>query len=185
LSKIFDKFTEFDYAFPMNDLLWIGSTVAQRRSELGLSQAALAQFAGLSRATVNALERGTVADLSVGRLGRLLQVLGERLQLAPLAQTAGAAASRAVLKAAAQSASVSYRDVMPGGALAAGLATGDLPPRYLAHISTLLDETPVPLVVAAVQAAAHLASVPPAQVWKHVGRWARELKSPRGDWHGL
>ena len=185
MSNIFDIKLRRDYAGGMNDLTWIGPTVLQRRGELGLSQAALAQMAGLSRATVNALERGTVVDLSVGRLGRLLQVLGARLQLAPRAAHKGAAADRSAMHTAAQSASVSYRSAMPATALAVALASGDIPPAYLAHMSTFLDEAPLPVVVAAVEAAARLGGVPPAQVWKHLGTWARELKSPRGEWHGL
>jgi transcriptional regulator with XRE-family HTH domain len=169
----------------MNDLAWIGSSVALRRAELGLSQAALAQLAGLSRATVNALERGTVVDLSVGRLGRLLQILGAQLQLVPRAARPGVVADRAALQTAAQTASVSYRDALPATALADALASGAMPPQYVAHISTLLDEAPLPMVVAAVEAAARRAAVPPARVWKHVGAWARELKSPRKEWHGL
>ena len=169
----------------MNDLTWIGATVSLRRTELGLSQAALAALAGLSRATVNALERGTMADLSVGRLGRLLQVLGTQLQLAPHVARPGLAANRAALKTAAQTASVSYREALSAAALAGALASGELPARYLAHISTLLDEAPVAVVVAAVEAAAQLAGTPPARVWNHLGAWARQLKSPRKDWHGL
>ena len=185
MSNIFDIFLRPDYAGGMNDLAWIGSTVLQRRGELGLSQAALARMAGLSRATVNALERGTVVDLSVGRLGRLLQVLGARLQLAPRAAHKGAAADRSALQTAAQSASVSYRNAMSATALAAALVSGEIPPAYLAHISTLIDESPLPVVVAAVEAAANQGRVPPARVWRHLGAWARELKSPRGEWRGL
>ena len=185
MSNIFDTPADLEYADSMNDLAWIGTTISQRRAELGLSQAALAQLAGLSRATVNALERGTVADLSVGRLGRLLQVLGARLQLAPRAARKGAAADRSALQTAAQSASVSYRNAMPANMLAAALVSGDIPAQYMAHVSTLLDEAPLPVVVAAVAAAASQAKVPPAQVWKHLGAWARELKSPRKEWHGL
>ena len=169
----------------MNDLAWIGSSVALRRAELGLSQAALAQLAGLSRATVNALERGTVVDLSVGRLGRLLQILGSQLQLVPRPVRPGVAADRAALQTAAQTASVSYRDALPAAALSDALASGSMPLQFVAHISTLLDEAPLPVVVAAVEAAARRAAVPPARVWKHVGAWARELKSPRKEWHGL
>lgn len=169
----------------MSDLAWIGVSVAQRRAELGLTQAALAQLAGLSRATVNALERGTVPDLSVGRLGRLLQVLGNQLQVVPRARRDDAAADRAALQAAARTASVSYRRVLPTAVLADALATGVLPPQYLAHVATLLDESPLPVVVAAVEAAGRRAAVPPSQIWKHVGQWARELKSSRKEWHGL
>ena len=169
----------------MNDLAWIGASVAQRRAALGLSQAGLARLAGLSRATVNALERGTVVDLSVGRLGRLLQVMGTQLQLAPRATGAGVAANKAALQTAAQTASVSYRTAMPASALAEALVSGTLPAQYVAHVSTLLDEAPVAVVVAAVEAAARQAGVPPGRVWKHVGAWARELQSPRKEWHGL
>jgi len=169
----------------MNDLAWIGVSVAHRRAELGLTQAALAQLAGLSRATINGLERGTVPDLSVGRLGRLLQVLGTQLQVAPRSRRGGVAADRAALQTAARTASVSYRLVLPSTVLADALATGVLPAPYLAHFATLLDESPLPVLVAAVEAAGRRAAVPPAQIWKHVGQWARELKSSRKEWRGL
>ena len=74
---------------------------------------------------------------------------------------------------------------MPANMLAAAMVSGDIPAQYTAHISTLLDEAPLPVVVAAVAAAASHSKVPPAQVWKHLGAWARELKSPRKEWHGL
>ena len=185
MSNIFNIYIGLSYAHRMNDLAWIGPTVLRRRAELGLSQAALAQLAGLSRATVNALERGTVADLSVGRLGRLLQVLGARLQLAPSPALQGASADRAALQIAAQSASVSYRNTMSANVLAAALVSGDIPAPFVAHVSTFIDEAPLPVVVAAVAAAARQAKVPPAQVWKHLGAWSRALKSPRREWHGL
>ena len=173
----------------MNDLIWIGATVAQRRAQLGLTQAALARLAGLSRATVNALERGTVADLSIGRLSRLLQVVGAQLQLTPRAEPGDAARDAQALATAAQTASVSYGTVMPSAVLADVLATGKLPADYVAHMATLLDEAPLSVVEAAV----HRADVgvgggvaaTPAQVWKHVGALARQLKSPRKEWVGL
>ena len=174
----------------MNDLIWIGATVAQRRAQLGLTQAALARLAGLSRATVNALERGTVADLSMGRLPRLLQVVGAQLQPTPRAEPGDAVRDAQALATAAQTASVSYRTVMPPAVLANVLATGKLPADYVAHMATLLDEAPLSVVVAAVEAAAHSTDVEvsggagatPAQVWKHVGALARQLKSPRKEW---
>ena len=169
----------------MNDLAWIGPAMLQRRFELGLTQTALAGLAGLSRATVNALERGKVADLSVGRLGRLLQVLGTRLQLAKPPAPRSLKANQACIASLAQSASVSYRTLLPGRVLALALASGELPQQYLAHISTLLDEAPLPMVTAAVEAISRSAKLPPAQVWKHLGAWARELKSPREAWRGL
>jgi DNA-binding XRE family transcriptional regulator len=42
--------------------------VKVRREALGLSQQALGRLAGLSRATINQLERGTLRDLGVAKL---------------------------------------------------------------------------------------------------------------------
>jgi transcriptional regulator with XRE-family HTH domain len=170
----------------MNDLAWIGPSVLLRRQALGLTQGALARLSGLSRATVNALERGSLGDLSVGRLDRLLQIVGLRLQWAtPPAALGTVAAQRRALQTAAQTASVSYRQPLPARTLAAALASGELPTEFIAHMATLLDEAPLPIVVAAVEAAALQADVPAARVWKHIGAWAGALQSPRKEWHGL
>lgn len=177
----------------MNDLIWLGPSVQERRRELGLTQTVLARWAGLSRATVNALESGALGDLSVGRLGRVLQLLGLRLGLQGSGGTALAQASKqtthqlykAALQAAAQTASVSYAQVMPPAALLSALASGKMAAPYQPHLATLLDETPLSMVVAAVGAAAQLSGMPAAQVWKHVGCWAREMKSVRAEWREL
>ena len=52
------------------------SAVRTRRSDMGLTQTALAGLSGLSRATINQLENGTLQDLSLTRVARLLGVLG-------------------------------------------------------------------------------------------------------------
>ena len=166
----------------MNDLIWIGPSVLKRRKELGLTQTALAQLAGLSRATVNALERGSLVDLSVGRLGRLLHIVGLRLQWQPQPHTGQ---HKRALAAAAQISSVSYASQMPAAALDSALATGQIPDAFAAHIASFVDEAPLSVVVAAVEAAALLAKLPIAKVWKHVGEWARAHQSPRKEWYGL
>ena len=152
----------------------------KRRQALGLTQTALARLAGLSRATVNGLERGSLADLSMGRLGRLLQVMGLRLQWEP-----AHAPSDQALAQAAQMCSVSYGDALPPGVLAAALASGVPPQAYGAHMITLVDEVPLPVVVGAVEAAAAQGGVPAAKVWTHIGAWARAQKSPRKEWIGF
>jgi transcriptional regulator with XRE-family HTH domain len=164
----------------MNDLLWIGPAVHKRRQELGLTQAALAGLAGVSRATVNGLERGSLANLSLGRLGQLLQVMGLRLQWEPQR-----APSERALAVAAQTCSVSFSTELPPQVLAAALVSGVLPQDYHAHMGTLIDEAPLSVVVAAVEAAAAQGGVPAARVWKHIGAWARAILSPRKEWNGF
>lgn len=177
----------------MNDLIWLGPSVQARRRELGLTQTVLARWAGLSRATVNALESGALCDLSVGRLGRVLQLLGLRLRLqgaggAVQARHMKQAASKlhkAALQAAAQTASVSYAQAMPPSALLSALTSGEIAAPYRARMATLLDEAPLSVVVAAVGAAAHLSELPAAQVWRHVARWAGEMQCLRAEWLDL
>ena len=57
---------------PLMNLAEIGPLVQRRRQALGLSQARLAKLAGLSRATINQLETGTLVDLGAAKLFGLL-----------------------------------------------------------------------------------------------------------------
>lgn len=154
----------------------IGVLVRQRREELGLSQARLARLAGLSRATINQLETGAIVDLGVNKLTQLLDLLGLSLR-AEHPSTPGRG-----LEAISRTASVSYRQSLTPAQLSKALASGDLPSRWLPHVSTMLDEAPAKFIVAAVEEAARAQGVPTKTVWQHVLRWAQELKSPRAAW---
>lgn len=154
----------------------IGLLVRRRREELGLSQARLARLAGLSRATINQLETGVIVDLGVSKLAQLLDLLGVTLR-------AERAASRGRgLEAVSRTASVSYRQPLTPLQLSKALASGVLPPQWLPHVSTMLDEAPAKFIVAAVEEAARLQRVPARTVWRHVLRWAQQLRSPRTAW---
>ena len=65
----------------MLDLISVGSTVAERRKGLKLSQAELARKAGLSRATIDALENGRAGEPGFSKVARLLAALGLELTL--------------------------------------------------------------------------------------------------------
>ena len=65
----------------MLDLISIGSRIAERRKMLKLSQAELARKAGVSRATLDALENGRAGELGFSKLTRLLSALGLELAL--------------------------------------------------------------------------------------------------------
>jgi transcriptional regulator with XRE-family HTH domain len=65
----------------MVDLISIGTQIAEHRKKLKLSQAALAVKAGVSRATLDALENGRAGELGFVKLTKLLVALGLELNL--------------------------------------------------------------------------------------------------------
>jgi len=65
----------------MLDLISIGGQIAERRKTLKLSQAALARKAGVSRATLDALENGRAGELGFSKVTKLLAALGLELTL--------------------------------------------------------------------------------------------------------
>ena len=65
------------------ELISIGSQIAERRKALKLSQVALARKAGLSRATIDALENGRAGELGFSKLTKLLAALGLEMALQP------------------------------------------------------------------------------------------------------
>ncbi len=158
------------------NLVDIGQLVQARREALGLSQARLARLAGLSRATINQLENGSLVDLGAAKLLTLLNLLGLDLAAQPRPPQAHA------LALLSQTASVSYRQALLPSALADALVAGDLPPALVPQVATLLDEAPLPLIVAGVAEVAERTHTPPKTLWKHLAAWAQALQSPRAAW---
>jgi len=65
----------------MSDLRAIGEQIAKQRKKLKLTQAALARKAGISRATLDALENGRTGELGFSKLAKLLAAVGLELKL--------------------------------------------------------------------------------------------------------
>jgi transcriptional regulator with XRE-family HTH domain len=65
----------------MLDLILIGKEIAERRKKLKLSQTELTRKAGLSRATLDALENGRAGELGFSKVTKLLAVIGLELTL--------------------------------------------------------------------------------------------------------
>jgi transcriptional regulator with XRE-family HTH domain len=63
------------------DLIAIGGKIAEQRRKRKLSQLALARKAGVSRATLDALENGRAGELGFTKLTKLLAALGLELKL--------------------------------------------------------------------------------------------------------
>jgi len=67
----------------MINLHVIGFQIASQRKALKLSQSALAHKAGVSRATLDALENGRCGELGFSKVTNILSSLGLELKLQP------------------------------------------------------------------------------------------------------
>jgi transcriptional regulator with XRE-family HTH domain len=65
----------------MINLTSIGQEIAGHRKKLKLSQSELARKAGISRATLEALENGRAGELGFSKLNKLLAALGLELKV--------------------------------------------------------------------------------------------------------
>jgi transcriptional regulator with XRE-family HTH domain len=70
----------------MLDLTTLGNEISAHRRRLKLSQTELANKAGISRATLDALENGRAGELGFSKIANILAALGLELKL----QTASA-----------------------------------------------------------------------------------------------
>jgi transcriptional regulator with XRE-family HTH domain len=159
------------------NLINIGRSIRTRRAELGLSQGQLAHLSGLSRQTLVGLENGTLNDLGVNRAAQVLSVLGLDMP----EPTVQARQHKRGLWMAAKNASVSYARELEPTTLAQALTTGEVPVPFAPHLSHLLDEAPVPIMVLAVEEAAKAAHIPPRKIWRNVSKLAKSLSAHRRE----
>lgn len=144
----------------------------------------LAALSGLSRATVNQVETGTLKDLSLTRAARLLEALGLSMAIATPrpASREPAKARTGALDLAARTASVSYKRPISAAQLREALTTGALLPEWRPHVVALLDKAPVSLLAAVVEQLHREQGVARAQVWRRMRESAQTLKSSREIW---
>jgi len=61
----------------------LGIRIRQARKEKKLTQEKLANMAGITRKTLSQIETGTVPDIGIRKVERILEVLGLELSLRP------------------------------------------------------------------------------------------------------
>lgn len=175
----------------MSVLQELSSVVRTRRADMGLTQASLAKLSGLSRATVNQVENGTIHDLSLTRASRLLDSLGLQVTVAPQrshaerverVERAESRGSSALVKAA-QTASVSFRVSMGPEILEQVLTTKVLPKEFVPHLHTLLEEAPISLLAGIVDELHLKHGIDRVQIWSRMRELARQFLTGREQWH--
>ncbi|GAC1529383.1 MAG: hypothetical protein NVS2B4_07700 [Ramlibacter sp.] len=159
----------------------LGTAVRQRRQEMGLSQQQLADLVALSRATVNELETGKLKDLSARRMERLANELGFAVGLVGTRRNA----DRSAIDIAARIASVPYTTRLPASVLSESLQAGAVPPGYIPHLRTLLQEAPVAVLADVAAELEQLHGIATPQTWQRMRLLASVLKSHRGLWQSL
>jgi transcriptional regulator with XRE-family HTH domain len=114
----------------------LGFEIRQARLERGLTQAQLANAAGLSRTTLNQLENGLFPDLGVRKILAILEELRLDLAVRPVPETRRAD----FVRMACTTANVSYKSALTADELIHALLTGKAPAGKRPHLRTLLDE---------------------------------------------
>lgn len=156
----------------------LGATIRSTRLASGLSQAQLARMAGISRATLNYTEQGHSA-LGADALLRILASLGLRISPATSPDDRRTVSAIDLLAA---SASVSFKESIPGSEVEAALVTGVVDARWLPHIAVIIDEASDVTLLRALRETSEKTSVTPATIWRNLRSIARQISSPHPRW---
>ncbi len=154
---------------------------------MGLTQNALARISGLSRSTINAVEKQTIGNLSIEKAERLLESIGLSMSVTPghASRQPGLSKvppSRTALERAALTASVSYGTKLKPKELETALLTGEAPETIRPHLQVLLDEAPMSLLANVVDELHRKTWIEPAQVWHQMRQLALDLQCFRAIW---
>lgn len=159
----------------------LATAVRQRRQDMGLSQQQLADLVALSRATVNELETGRLKDLSAHRIERLANELGFAVGLVGTRRPK----DKSALEAAARVASVPYTAELPVATLFDAMRDGAVPPGYIPHLRTLLQEAPVAILADIAEELERSHGIPRPDTWKRMRTLAGVLKCDRPLWRSM
>lgn len=152
----------------------LGGEIRKARLARGLTQARLAAEVGLSRKTLNLLENGMVGELGIRKVFAVLEKLGIDLAIVE-ARTQPRRPD--YVRMACTTANVSYKSALTEDELVRALLTGKVPPRREAHIRTLLDEAPLPLLSGLAAEASRWSR--PGKLQRNLSTLAREAGASR------
>jgi len=151
----------------------LGYAIRQARLERGLTQARLANAAGLSRTTLNQLENGLFPDLGVRKVLAILEKLRLDLAVQPVPETR----RPDFIRMACTTANVSYKIALTEDELIRALLTGKTPAGKRPHLRALLDEAAPELLRGLVGEAGKWTK--PSRVEKNLGKIAHDVGAAR------
>lgn len=168
---------------PMYEFAEIGSAVRTRRSDMGLTQARVAELCDLSLATVEQLENGSIGDLNWAHAVRLLSGLGLSVRVSnPRSTRRQREDGTPALEVASRSASASYKQILPAEDLRTALLTATYPKDFTPHVRTFLDEAHVSQIADVVEQLHNETSVHRIELWQRMRDMARAGCVTRDIW---
>lgn len=153
-----------------------GVLIKEKRIELGLTQSQLANLSDLSRTTINHIESGTIKDIGFNKLANVFSILGLSID------SSAKKDMKQPIAIAARTASTSYKNMLTTRALKNMLRTGVLVKDYESHMTTLLDEAPIPVVIGAIKSVASSSGTPIKTIMKNVSNFSNNLGVYRKNW---
>lgn len=151
----------------------LGSEIRKARIARGLTQAQLAEAAGLSFSTVNQLENGVFPDLGVRKAQAVLEILGLTLATQPAEQST----KPDFIRMACAAASVSFWTDLEEDELIRALLTGKVPTKIRPHLRTLLDEGDLSLLEGLFREISQW--IKPGKLARNIARIADEVGASR------
>jgi transcriptional regulator with XRE-family HTH domain len=156
--------------------------VKRQRSLLGLSQERVAAMAGLSRATVNQLETGNLANLSLLNAERLANAVGLTLGVVGARPAKPASGSPSPLELAASKGDISYAGAIPPDVLRSAFLHGVVAPSFAPQLRAILEEAPLPVLTEAARQIEREEGVEARVVWQKMKALALALGCRREIW---
>lgn len=167
----------------MYEFAEIGWAVRTRRTDMGLTQAHVADLCGLSPATVELLESGSINELDWAHAVRLLSVLGLGIHVSNPRSTRRQREERTpALEVAARSASTSYREVLSAEELRKALLTTTYPKNFAPHMRAFLDEAHVSQIADVVEQLHHETGINRIDLWRRMRDMARAVNTTQDIW---
>lgn len=154
--------------------------VKRQRADMGLTQERLAELADLSRVTINQLETGKIANLSLSNAEKLANVLGFGLGVIGVRKSRDGVSK--ALETAARTASVSYTDALPPETLRSALLQGVVAPTYIPQLRVFLDEAPVGVLSDVARQIEREDGIRTRTTWQNMRQLAVALGCTRGIW---
>jgi transcriptional regulator with XRE-family HTH domain len=152
-------------------LFELGARIRAAREARGISQAALADAAGVSRVTISQLEGGWLRDLGYAKVEAIARCVG--LTLAAIARPTR---EPDLLAMAATTASVGFRTKLSTQELVEALMKGQAPPARRPHLRRLFEDSPAEFVRRFLVQMNRLG--PPGRVHRGLERLAVKLNLP-------